>query len=54
MRYALAPTWILGAGYDYTQQNVGDAGQSVYFREQDYESNRFYVSLNTGFVGMLQ
>lgn len=52
LRYTLAPTWAVSAGYNYTQQNQGQDSTGVFFRDGDYESNRVFISLDTGFVGL--
>ncbi|MCB0358530.1 MAG: hypothetical protein KDD44_02810 [Bdellovibrionales bacterium] len=51
LRYALTESLSLSAGWNYTNQDASGQ-EDITSRDQDYESNRFYVAINAGLVGI--
>ncbi|MCC6952954.1 MAG: hypothetical protein IT290_02430, partial [Deltaproteobacteria bacterium] len=51
-RYHISQTLALALGYNYAQQKRGDAAEAAFFADGDYETNRVFISLDGGFVGV--
>jgi len=53
--YSLSPSLTVSAGWSFTDQSgtlSQDGLDGLLFRSEDYESNRFFLSINKGLVGL--
>ena len=53
-RYSLTDAIALAIGYSYVVQNADSQSTSVLFNSGDYEGHRVFVSLDTGFMGLMK
>jgi hypothetical protein len=51
LRFSLTDTLAIQLGYNYANQNAGDQS-GLSFGDNDYETHRIFLSLDTGFVGL--
>jgi hypothetical protein len=54
LRYGLTDAIALSLGYSYVVQDRPQEATAVFFSGGDFEGHRAFVSLDTGFVGLLQ
>ena len=54
MSYLLTQSTSLVLGYNFTQQEADDSdlGEALRFTTQDFDSNRVFIGINTGFLGL--
>lgn len=53
LNYHIGRATSLVAGYNYTVQSTDSSGNSEFTTPtQEFKSNRFYIGINTGFVGL--